>query len=41
MFREGSVDVGYPVDTIFSVALQCQAEDAFSATQAKSEAVKV
>ena len=29
------------MDTIVSMALQCQVKDAFSATQGKSEAVKV
>ena len=29
------------MDTLFSMALQCQVKDAFSATQDKSEAMKV
>ena len=29
------------MDTLFSMALQCQVKDAFSATQDKSEAIKV
>ena len=29
------------MDTLFSMALQCQVKDAFSATQNKSEAMKV
>ena len=41
VFKEGSVDAGYPVDTIFSMALQCQAEDAFSAMKDKCKVVKV
>ena len=35
------VDAGYAVDTLFSMALQCQVKEAFSATQDKSEAMKV
>ena len=41
VFKESSVDTGYTVDTIFSMALSRQAEDAFSATKDKCEAVKV
>lgn len=41
VFKESSVDAGYPVDTIFSMALQRQAEVAFSVTMDKCEAVKV
>ena len=41
IFKESSVDARYPVDIISSMALQRQAEDAFSETQDKSEAVKV
>jgi len=29
------------VDTLFSMALQCEVKDAFSATQDKSESMKV
>ena len=29
------------METLFSMTLQCQAKDAFSATQDKSEAMKV
>jgi len=41
VFKESSVDTGYPEDTIFSMALQRQAEDAFSVTSDKCEAVKM
>lgn len=38
---KSSVDLGYSVDTLFWMALQCQVKDALSATQYKSEAMKV
>ena len=38
---ERTVAAEYPVDTLFSMALQCQVKDAFSATQDKSDVKKV
>lgn len=41
VFKESSVEAGYPEDTIFSMTLQRHAEDVFSVTSDRCEAVKM